>query len=299
VFAYLGPGETPLLPRFHFLSAPGAHVAQNKVFQRCNYLQANEGNIDPSHLSFLHWFAQPLDDRAGGYRNAQSALIGDNRPKIEIERTRFGLRIFTTRRAAEGKSYLRVTNFVMPNLAFFSGGEGRHGEGGYTCHWHVPIDDETHWRYEFYYHPLAEVDKEALVGRAHKELDENLVPLRGAHNRYLQDREEMKKDSFAGMGKLFLCHDVFATESPGPIHDRSQELLGSTDIAIATARRMLLDAMKGLAEGKEPPIVLRQTNENWFSDIVVLSTMLDADSDPRTYCAAIIDEGDYHGFQEI
>ena len=38
----------------------------------------------------------------------------------------------------------------------------------------------------------------------------------------------------------------------GPICDRSQEHLGTTDRAITAARRMLIRTAKALAEGKEP-----------------------------------------------
>jgi len=41
----------------------------------------------------------------------------------------------------------------------------------------------------------------------------------------------------------------------GPVSDRSQEQLGSTDRAITRMRHILLSAAKGLADGKEPPAV--------------------------------------------
>jgi phthalate 4,5-dioxygenase oxygenase subunit len=43
------------------------------------------------------------------------------------------------------------------------------------------------------------------------------------------------------------------TESMGPIYDRTQEQLGSTDRAITRMRHILLSAAKGLAAGQEPP----------------------------------------------
>ena len=43
------------------------------------------------------------------------------------------------------------------------------------------------------------------------------------------------------------------TESMGPIYDRAQEKLGSTDLAITRMRHILLSAAKGLAAGNEPP----------------------------------------------
>src|SRR5436190_16894391 len=43
IFAYLGPGEPPLLPNYGFLAVPADHVYAVKLFSDCNYLQGNEG----------------------------------------------------------------------------------------------------------------------------------------------------------------------------------------------------------------------------------------------------------------
>jgi hypothetical protein len=59
IFTYMGPGDPPLLPNYEFLTVPGEYRTVTKIFETCNYLQGNEGNIDPVHLSFLH---QCLDE---------------------------------------------------------------------------------------------------------------------------------------------------------------------------------------------------------------------------------------------
>ena len=38
----------------------------------------------------------------------------------------------------------------------------------------------------------------------------------------------------------------------GPIYDRSQEHLGTSDVAIIAARRLLLQACQDVEEGKDP-----------------------------------------------
>ena len=58
IFAYLGPGEPPLFPAYEFLHVPDEQLHVNKLHHECNYLQANEGNIDPVHLSYLHLLRQ-------------------------------------------------------------------------------------------------------------------------------------------------------------------------------------------------------------------------------------------------
>lgn len=60
IYAYVGPGDPPQLPPYEFVRAPVEYRSNAKVFQDCNYLQGNEGNQDPVHLSFLH--QQASDD---------------------------------------------------------------------------------------------------------------------------------------------------------------------------------------------------------------------------------------------
>jgi phthalate 4,5-dioxygenase oxygenase subunit len=52
-----------------------------------------------------------------------------------------------------------------------------------------------------------------------------------------------------------VSQDLMVTESMGPIYDRTQEKLGSTDMAISRMRHILLSAAKDLAAGKEPSAV--------------------------------------------
>src|ERR1043166_2477682 len=88
IFAYLGPGNPPALPPYEFLSVPAENRAVSKIFLNCNYLQANEGNIDPVHLSFLHRNLQDSErDKqrvVPGSDATPNSLIGkDQRPTIE------------------------------------------------------------------------------------------------------------------------------------------------------------------------------------------------------------------------
>ena len=79
------------------------------------------------------------------------------------------------------------------------------------------------------------------VNDEEKRLDGGIGPdhvkVRNIHNNYLQDREEQRHETFTGMGKQFLIHDSCATESMGPIYDRSNEHLGAGDITRAKNRR--------------------------------------------------------------
>ena len=75
IFTYMGPDEPPLLPNYEFLNQPAGHFCVYKVYHECNYLQANEGNIDPVHLSFLHRFLEHKEERYTGVRGMPTSPI--------------------------------------------------------------------------------------------------------------------------------------------------------------------------------------------------------------------------------
>lgn len=275
IFAYLGPGEPPLLPAYGFLMAPPSHMSATKYFHECNYLQSNEGNIDPVHLSFLHRNLKESDrDRNRQVRGAgtsTNALYGmDLAPTMEVEPVDFGLRISTLRRIEDGKHYLRVSNFILPNLSAFPGGTGGYG---YSVNWHVPIDDTRHWKYVFAFSrgkPL----REQQFGRDDSATTPDYKLVRNRENRYGQDREELKTRTYTGLGYHFPSHDAYATESQGPTQDRRQEHIVSSDKAIVAARKQLLKAIKDVQEGREAPHMVRDPKLNRFPHLVVISEVI-------------------------
>ena len=89
---------------------------------------------------------------------------------------------------------------------------------------------------------------------------------------------------FAGMGKLFASHDLFAIETQGPIQDRSSERLGVSDLPIVAMRRALLDAVNGMAGGQEPPHLVRTPAENTYPDLMTFSTFIPAGQNALDYC---------------
>jgi phenylpropionate dioxygenase-like ring-hydroxylating dioxygenase large terminal subunit len=284
ILTYMGPGEPPLLPNYEFLTAAPEKRTVVKAFYQCNYLQGNEGNIDPVHLSFLHQYlneAQVVRQRIVQSVNAtDNTLLGnDIAPTIEVEVSDFGLRIYTTRDAGADKRYLRVTNFVMPNLAAFGGSTVG---GGYAVHWHVPIDDHTHWKYIFAFSRDNELD-EFLRTRSRDELTADYRLARNAANRYQQDRASMKTQTFTGMGTNFQVHDAFVTESQGRVQNRTEENPVSSDKAIIAARKLILNAIKDVQAGREPQHVIRDPKANRFANLVVLSDVIPKSTDWKEY----------------
>jgi phthalate 4,5-dioxygenase len=275
VFAYLGTGAPPRRPQFEFFDPrKSAQVWAGKLHHDCNWLQAHEGNVDPQHLSYLHRFmsqAAALDPRG----NALTA--GDVAPRIEPEETAYGMRIKTVREVEGGARYIRVTNHIMPNCGAFGGvplfdpATGpTPDDAGYQLHFHVPIDDERHWKYTLLFSHERPLDPDFLANKLFAE-QKSFYSRRTHANRYLQDREEMRRVSFAGVGRNFFDHDKLVVESQGPgaIMDRSQEHLGTTDRPVMLMRRLLLQAAQDVAQGRDPLFVERDGAPNGLADMRV------------------------------
>jgi phenylpropionate dioxygenase-like ring-hydroxylating dioxygenase large terminal subunit len=282
IFAYMGKGEPPMLPSYECFTATPEHRYLQKTYMECNYLQALEGDIDPAHLSYLHrfWQRRPLARKGTVPGSDKSAAVlhrEDRRPRLESERTDFGVRNYAIRSAADGGRYVRINNFIMPNKVGSIGNEGRVGEG-YTIHWHVPVDDENHVRFDIFFNRVRPIARERYEQEAATELIENRYR-RNKRNRYLQDREQMKTTNFSGMGDSNALQDAFATETPGPIHDRSREHLGTTDTHIVAARRQLLAGVAAVQAGRDPIHVIRDPAQNDMSHIVVVSEVIPPDVD--------------------
>lgn len=274
IFAYMGEGDPPALPWIECLRAPAAHRYMWKFRERCNYLQALEGDIDPFHLTFLHRaMGAETARKAPGTSDEFHEFYTRGTPRLEIERTGFGLRIFTMRELDE-RAYLRVTNFVMPNMAVVAGPTG---EDGYTVLWHVPISDDVHMKYMLNFRRSGPINAEVMrkVYELHVIPNTNLETHRNRENRWLQDRAEMKDGWFAGLGPSFSVHDNFVTESMGPIYDRSQERLGYSDKAVVAARRLILGGIADMAAGKEPMGRHHDPESAKLKDMVVRSYLVE------------------------
>jgi hypothetical protein len=92
------------------------------------------------------------------------------------------------------------------------------------------------------------------------------IKIRNLRNNYLQDREVQRTVNFTGMEE-FLNQDACATESMGPIVDRTREHLGVSDSYIIQVRRFLLKALKDLQAGKSPPGLVYDAAQADFSHI--------------------------------
>jgi phthalate 4,5-dioxygenase len=253
VWAYMGPAsKRPGTPEIEWNTLPKGHTYISKRLQECNYFQAMEGGMDSSHISWLHSDmgpnrARPRLSKGGDYARS------DRHPVFEVQDTDYGLLIGARRTADEDHYYWRITQWIAPWYTMIP----PFGDRPIGGHAWVPADDETCWAWSFDWHPQRTLTEEEFDlwragGGFHAELMPGTwIPKRNARNNYLQDREAQRSGrSLSGIDGI-QAQDTSVQESQGAIMDRSREQLGTTDLAIIKARRVLLNAARN--PDQDPP----------------------------------------------
>ncbi len=256
LWAYMGdPAKKPSLPEYEICTVKPEQRFLSKRWQDCNWLQAMEGGIDSSHVSFLHSCnlnTDPLFKGAAGNKYN----IADKRPVFEVADNPGGLLLGARRNAEDNQYYWRITPWLMPSFTMVPP-RGDHPVHG---HFWIPIDDEHCWAWTFDYaaaRDLTKSERKSLEdgqGVHCKYVPGTYIPLANKSNDYLMDREAQKSGlTYSGVPGI-ANQDASLQESMGSICDRSKEMLMPTDKGIIMARRKLLKAVKNLQEeGELPP----------------------------------------------
>jgi phthalate 4,5-dioxygenase oxygenase subunit len=272
LWAYLGdPDHQPELPQFEFVHVPPEQTFTSKRWQESNWLQALEGGIDSSHVSWLHQGNIDNDPLFKGSRGNQYNL-SDFKPYFEVADAPGGLYIGARRNAEEGHYYWRITPWVMPSFTMVPP-RGDHPVHG---HFWVPIDDENCWVYTFDYHPvraLTDAEREAMqagYGVHSENIPGTYRPVANKDNDYLMDREAQRRgETFSGVRGIAI-QDGSLQESMGPIVDRTKERLVATDTGIIKARQRLRRAVIALRDQGTPPPGIEPEHQRIRSAAVVL-----------------------------
>jgi nitrite reductase/ring-hydroxylating ferredoxin subunit len=251
VWIYLGPGESiPALPDLEWAVVPQNQRFVSKRLQYSNFVQAMDGGIDSSHVSFLHSDARLWNpDWTGAKNSTRGRLADDGSPKFFVEPTEYGMLVGARRNTADGQHYWRITQWLMPWYNIVP----RDGDGPISAHAWVPIDDENCWAWSISFNPDKPLTKEQTDhyrggGSIHAEaIQGTYLPIRNAGNDYLIDRTLQRTVSFTGIHGIAM-QDVAMQESMGRIVDRTKEHLGSSDAAVIAARKRLLAEARALAE---------------------------------------------------
>jgi nitrite reductase/ring-hydroxylating ferredoxin subunit len=267
LWAWLGVGDPPAFADIDCFVAPESHTFAFKGHINCNWLQALEVGIDPSHASYLHRFFKDEDTSTAYGKQFRGASAGSDlpmtkilreydRPIINVEQTEYGLRLITLREIDEERTHVRVTNQLFPHGVVIP----MSTEMTIT-QWHVPIDDENCYWYAIFTSYTAPVDKKRMRDQRLKLYElPDYKSRRNKSNDYGFDPQEQLGSTYTGMGNDINVHDQWAVESMGPIQDRTREHLSQSDKAIVQYRRLLRQEIAKVGSGETPMLFLDADN---------------------------------------
>jgi phthalate 4,5-dioxygenase oxygenase subunit len=281
VWTYMGPLPAPELPRFEWMDLPETHHVPSMRVQNTNWLQALEGEFDQSHVSYLH---SRLHVNGGHSRSlVDSIRSADRHPAFDVIDMPYGTCIAAGRKAPDDQRYWRVTQHLMPFFAL----TGIYGPDPLRP-WRawVPVDDTTVVVLGVAYHPLRPLTEEERHWEMTRSSVSNIAPesrepvsskpfgryrpLASIDNDFFQDRDVQRTETYSGIPE-FWAQDASVQVSMGPICDRTEEHLGTSDMAIIAVRKRLLSAAKALRDAGTVPAEI--ANPNWYqvrSDAVIV-----------------------------
>ena len=232
-WAYLGPAPAPAIPNLDvWVRKDGRRHLFVRPILDCNWVQAQENSLDPTHAPILHQDVLhrkylPLDTTRG---------FIDDMTDFQFTETYYGImkdEIF-------GPDYVEQHPVMFPNvLRVHAGTQIR-----------VPIDDTHTQVFDVYFdldpdgalHDDDELELPVEIGDPFKEPADAMHPF-----------TRMKMDNVPQQD-----HAIWETQ--GPRYDRSAEHLAYSDRGVSMFRKMMFDNITKVQEGADPKAVFRDTD---------------------------------------
>ena len=228
LFAYMGPPEKkPLLPKWDVLvRQDGEKKIDICEVLCCNWLQAMENSVDPTHTYYLHSHNLKL-------KGAKDYVPFHYQPLSKIE---FDLVVYPTWAGIQKQRVFAGDDIpveaphplIFPNILFVP------VRSGYALHFRTPIDDSNTQVYQFRFNPT----KDGSVVERPEDPPVEYVGTKNADG-------EFHLDNFASQ-------DHMAWETQGHLADRAKEHLGESDRGVIMFRKLLREQIQAVQNGGDP-----------------------------------------------
>jgi 5,5'-dehydrodivanillate O-demethylase len=225
IFAYLGDGDPPPLPRYPRMEREGL-LEWAYTPRACNYF--NELENDPEHVPFTH---RDPNLARGVFRMADD---------VRVEESNWGIAQYRTYPGA-----VLAVQHGMPNIRSTA-----HGRGAEVFRFKVPVDDEHLVSLEVELFPMS--TEKAAERRANRHT--------GNDN---EARAELAQEILAGKRRLldvdldpppsislFNLQDDVTQVGQGVVRDREHEHLGKSDAYVVLLRALFRRELRAFAEGR-------------------------------------------------
>jgi len=230
-WTYMGPQPAPAIPKYDLLvRKDGRRIIRVHPQLDCNWLQAMENSVDPSHLEILH---QTIIGRGRKPINTTRGFV-DDVDHYEFQMTSYGILKVRTYKNGQVDAH----PLIFPNIL----------RQAKTGQYRVPIDDThtVHWHIVFEPTP----DGSLVEDTEHPEVE------------YVEPYKEPAgalypfADFSRGMKKV-IGQDHMAWETQGPIADRTRERLSTSDRGVVMLRELLMENIERVQRGEDPMGVMR------------------------------------------
>jgi 5,5'-dehydrodivanillate O-demethylase len=229
VFAFMGAGTPPVLPRWDVLvreDRPRSILVM--PIHQCNWLQIQENTVDSVHSYYLHGHMARLDnvDLKDG---AQGAFYYRTITAYDWRTSDLGIE--KVLKYSDAPEIEVRPPLIFPNILRIPEGPRE------ALHFRVPVDDEN----------TRIIHVELLPAESAEVLPADATPFRYDPDGPIGDDVELNS---------FYLQDRVAWETQGVIADRSREVLGASDRGIVLFRRMLAEQIDRVERGEAPTVAV-------------------------------------------
>lgn len=263
VWVYMGPPEQqPPFPEFPACALDKENVYVTKYEIDCNWLQAQEGDMDGSHVQFIHsTLGPPSPLMAATWRSGPSS---EPAKTVAMANTEQGVLFASSVSVDDGQMGVNANHFILPCFSS-AGHKTATGPNVQAMNIRVPIDDEHETHFRVRYDPDGFSDEE-LWEYTHGGY---VFPLHEPGTYRSQENKDndyrynpiiQRHFNYSGVIP-FPTQDLMMIEDQwGPVQDRTREHLVASDVQIIFMRERLLQMAKALAAGTEPKEPFAMTN---------------------------------------
>ncbi|MGH7852844.1 MAG: Rieske 2Fe-2S domain-containing protein, partial [Candidatus Binatia bacterium] len=244
LFAYMGPPDRrPILPKWDLLvRKDGLKKIDVCEVLCCNWLQAMENSVDPTHTYYLHSHTLKLKG-SKDYVPFHYQQLSKIDFELVVNPTWAGIqkrRIF----AGEGETAEAPHPLIFPNILFVP------VRTGFAMHFRTPIDDLNTQVFQFRFSPTKD-------GRIAEQPDDPPIEFITTKNA----DGEFHLDHFASQ-------DHMAWESQGALANRDREHLGESDRGIIMFRKLLSEQIAAVQNGADPIGINRDPKKDKVIELI-------------------------------
>jgi 5,5'-dehydrodivanillate O-demethylase len=244
-WTYMGPQPAPLIPKYDvWVRQDGRRKIIIQPQLDCNWLQAMENSVDPAHLMILH------QETANRGRVPASTTRGftDDVEKFDFYEVPYGI----MKRRAYKNGILDEHPLIFPNIL----------RQGNATQIRVPIDD-THTKIYFIRFFPSEDGK--VVEQEDEPAAEYVKPYKNPPDA-IHPFTRFRMDEVQ-------AQDHMAWETQGPIADRTNERLSTSDRGVVMLREILKREIERVRQGLDPKGTIRDPREHVMIDTYLMESI--------------------------